>query len=118
MTLTNDLEQGHVFIGQHPCHGGHSGKPNVGFIFAALACSRRNRQCAGALHGHALGHAPASTLAPFNYGTIVIATILGYFVFHQFPDQWTIVGATVIIASGLYVIHRETVRHRERQQGA
>ena len=39
MTLTNDLEQGHVLIGQHPCHGGHSGKPNVGFIFAALARS-------------------------------------------------------------------------------
>ncbi|MGE0096147.1 MAG: DMT family transporter [Alphaproteobacteria bacterium] len=66
----------------------------------------------------ALGHAPASTLAPFNYGTIVIATILGYVIFHQFPDHWTIVGALVIIASGLYVIHRETVRRRERQQGA
>jgi len=64
----------------------------------------------------ALGHAPASTLAPFNYGTIVIATILGYVVFHQFPDGWTIAGALVIMASGLYVIHRETVRRRQRQQ--
>lgn len=65
----------------------------------------------------ALTSAPASVLAPFSYGTIVIATILGYVVFDQFPDPWTIAGALVIVGSGLYVIHRETVRRRERQQG-
>jgi drug/metabolite transporter (DMT)-like permease len=64
----------------------------------------------------ALGYAPASTLAPFNYCSIVTATVIGYLVFHQFPDQWTIAGALVIMASGLYVIHRETVRRRERQR--
>lgn len=62
----------------------------------------------------ALRRAPASTLAPFNYGTIAFATVFGYFVFHQFPDHWTVVGALVIVSSGLYIIHRESVQRRKR----
>lgn len=60
----------------------------------------------------ALRRAPASTLAPFNYGTLAFATVIGYLVFNQFPDHWTITGALVIVASGLYIIHREAVRRR------
>lgn len=37
--------------------------------------------------------------------------ISGLIVFNQFPDRWTLVGATVIVASGLYIVHRE---HRLR----
>lgn len=66
----------------------------------------------------ALRRAPASTLAPFSYGTVVFATVIGYFVFHQFPDQWTIAGTLVIVASGLYIIHREAVQRRKRQLAA
>lgn len=60
----------------------------------------------------ALRRAPASTLAPFNYGTLAFAAVIGYLVFDQFPDQWTIMGALVVVASGLYIIHREAVRRR------
>ena len=60
----------------------------------------------------ALRHAPASTLAPFNYGTVAFAALFGYLLFDQFPDHWTVTGALVIIASGLYIIHRESVRRR------
>ena len=35
----------------------------------------------------------------------------GWIFFHQFPDRWTLVGAAIIVASGLYIIHRE---HRLR----
>lgn len=62
----------------------------------------------------ALRHASASTLAPFNYGTIVFATIFGYLLFDRFPDHWTITGALVIASSGLYIIHREAVQRRRR----
>jgi len=57
---------------------------------------------------------PVSTIAPFNYASVVMATIVGYAVFGTFPDRWTILGTLVVIASGLYVIYRETVRRRER----
>ena len=60
----------------------------------------------------ALRHTPASTLAPFNYGTVAFAAVFGYLIFDQFPDHWTVTGALVIIASGLYIIHRESVRRR------
>ena len=54
--------------------------------------------------------APASLLAPFTYGQLIWATAAGFAVFGALPDHWTIVGATIIIASGLYTAHRERVR--------
>lgn len=59
----------------------------------------------------------ASTVAPFAYLSIVAATISGYFVFGQLPDRWTVAGAAVIAASGLYVWHREVVRARAARAG-
>jgi drug/metabolite transporter (DMT)-like permease len=51
--------------------------------------------------------APASTLAPFIYTQIVWTTGLGFLVFHEVPNAWTISGAAVVIASGLYLLYRE-----------
>ncbi|HYI05606.1 MAG TPA: DMT family transporter, partial [Reyranella sp.] len=41
---------------------------------------------------------------------------LGYLVFGDIPDAWSWVGAGVIVASGLYIGHRERIRHRLSQQ--
>jgi drug/metabolite transporter (DMT)-like permease len=67
------------------------------------------------LSGHALlikalALAPASVLQPLNYITIVWVTILGYFFYDDLPDMPTVVGALIIVASGLYTFHRERVR--------
>lgn len=59
------------------------------------------------LFAEAFRRTPASTLAPFQYLEIVGATILGYVVFGDFPDFWTWIGTAIILASGLYVFHRE-----------
>jgi drug/metabolite transporter (DMT)-like permease len=56
--------------------------------------------------------ASASVLAPFSYIQLVWATISGWLVFDNLPDKWTLVGAAIIIASGLYTAHRERVRAR------
>jgi drug/metabolite transporter (DMT)-like permease len=56
--------------------------------------------------------APASVLAPFSYSQLIWATISGWLVFNNLPDEWTLVGAAIIIASGLYTAHRERVRAR------
>ena len=59
--------------------------------------------------------APAAVLAPFGYLEIVSATILGFLVFGDFPDGPTWGGIGLIIASGLYIVHRERVRGRTRE---
>lgn len=51
--------------------------------------------------------APASSLAPFSYLNLVWATILGFLLFGDLPDRWTVIGALMLAASGLYVLYRE-----------
>ncbi len=52
--------------------------------------------------------APASLLAPFNYASLIWATLLGFFLFGDLPDAWTIFGAAIIISSCLYLVRRES----------
>jgi drug/metabolite transporter (DMT)-like permease len=54
--------------------------------------------------------APASVLSPFIYSQLAWTTALGYAVFGDVPNRWTIAGASIVIASGLYLLHRERVR--------
>lgn len=58
---------------------------------------------------YAFTWAPATVLAPFGYLEIISATILGWLVFHDFPDRLTFLGVAIIIASGLFVLWREQV---------
>ena len=51
--------------------------------------------------------AEAALVAPFAYTEIVWATSFGLFVFGDFPDLFTFIGTAIIIASGVYVVHRE-----------
>lgn len=60
--------------------------------------------------------APASVLAPFSYSQLIWATLFGYLAFSDVPDRWTIVGAMVIAASGLYIAHREPVVAQQRRR--
>jgi drug/metabolite transporter (DMT)-like permease len=57
--------------------------------------------------------APAPVLAPFIYFQIVWMLGLGYLIFGDWPDPWTLVGCTVVVASGLYLLSRERTRKRE-----
>lgn len=57
--------------------------------------------------GHRL--APASVLAPFIYTQLVWTAALGYLVFGEVPNRWTLAGAAVVICSGLYLLYRERV---------
>ncbi len=58
--------------------------------------------------------ADASLLAPINYTRIVASVLLGYFMFGDLPDVYTIIGGAVIIGSGLFVIWRESQRRAVR----
>ena len=55
----------------------------------------------------AFKRAGPGTLAPFQYLEIIGATLLGYLIFDDFPAGLTWLGIAIIVASGLYVFHRE-----------
>lgn len=65
---------------------------------------------------YALKLAPSATLAPLHYLEIVSAATLGYLVFGDFPNALTWAGIGVIVASGLYIIHRERVTAAKMRQ--
>jgi len=50
----------------------------------------------------------ASLVAPFHYIQIVAATIFGFFFFAEFPGSLTWAGVAIVIASGLYIVARES----------
>jgi drug/metabolite transporter (DMT)-like permease len=54
--------------------------------------------------------APAPVLSPFIYTQILWMLALGYLVFGDWPDRWTLIGAGIVIASGLYLLLRERDR--------
>ena len=49
----------------------------------------------------------ASLVAPFSYTNLLFTTIWGFVLFGNFPDFWTIVGALIIVAAGIYVWARD-----------
>ena len=49
----------------------------------------------------------ASLVAPFIYTNLLFTTIWGFVLFGDFPDFWTIVGALIIVAAGIYVWARD-----------
>ncbi|WP_295016662.1 DMT family transporter [Tabrizicola sp.] len=63
---------------------------------------------------YALKFAPSATLAPLHYLEIVTAVILGYLIFDDFPNAMTFGGIALIVASGLYIIHRERLTARAK----
>lgn len=62
----------------------------------------------------AVNRAPTSLLAPFGYVEIIAATLLGLWVFGDWPDTLSWLGIVVIILSGFYVFIREQ-RHAAAQ---
>jgi drug/metabolite transporter (DMT)-like permease len=56
--------------------------------------------------------APAGIIAPIQYFEIVVATLLGYWVFNDLPDPLAMTGIVVIIASGVGIYTRERATER------
>lgn len=52
-------------------------------------------------------HAPVSLLAPFGYSQLIWVAIIGYVVFGDFPDAWSLTGMTILLCSGIYIARRQ-----------
>jgi drug/metabolite transporter (DMT)-like permease len=61
----------------------------------------------------AFRYADASVLAPFSYTQLLWVSFLGFLIFGEVPDVWTVSGAAIIVASGLYTAHREHIRRSQ-----
>jgi len=58
----------------------------------------------------ALDYAEAGAVQPYSYTLLVWAALLGFVVFGDMPDGWTILGAAVVVASGLFTWHHDRRR--------
>jgi drug/metabolite transporter (DMT)-like permease len=61
----------------------------------------------------AYDYASATGLAPFFYTQLVWVMLLGWLVFGDFPDGWSLLGMGIIVASGIYLVgHQRLTMHR------
>jgi drug/metabolite transporter (DMT)-like permease len=60
--------------------------------------------------------APVSVVAPFDYMALVYGFLLGWAVFEEVPDWYLIIGGATVVASGIYIVHREAVVARQRRR--
>ena len=59
---------------------------------------------------HAFRLGPAAVISPFEYSALIWAALIGYLVWGELPDVYTLAGAVIVISSGLYIIYRETIK--------
>jgi drug/metabolite transporter (DMT)-like permease len=59
----------------------------------------------------AYDYAEASLLAPLGYTEMIMAVVVGWYFFGDFPDMWTFVGVGILIACAIYISYRERVRN-------
>ena len=55
-------------------------------------------------------------VAPFDFMRLPVAALLGYLIFNELPDPWSIAGTVVIVASALYLMRRGRIEQKERRE--
>jgi drug/metabolite transporter (DMT)-like permease len=65
-----------------------------------------------------LSLAPPSAVVPLNYLSLVWATMLGFAIWGDLPTPSLLLGSAIVVASGLYILWRETVRLKRRRAPA
>jgi S-adenosylmethionine uptake transporter len=54
-----------------------------------------------------------SFIAPFRYTGLIWALVLGWLVFDEWPEPITLVGAAIVVGSGLFMLYREAQLGRQ-----
>ena len=83
---------------------------DVAFALAFLGLANG---CAHFLFARAFAIAPVSALAPYEYTTLLWGGLLGFAIWAEVPSWTTLSGAALVIAAGLYNLHRERVRRAQ-----
>ncbi len=56
-----------------------------------------------------------SALTPISFTQLPLVTLLGWLLFDQVLDRWTVIGALIILGSNAYIAHREAVLARQAE---
>jgi len=117
LTLTKSLSStgGLTLITLQTLAVGSAGLATVPFAWAAPNMIDFGLMCllgfvatsAHFLMNSAVTVAPSSVVAPFQYTSIVWAIILGYLIWNDFPEPQALLGAGLIVGSGLFVLYRK-----------
>ena len=81
--------------------------PTTAMEIALLVAVAVLAACGETLVIMALDAAQAVVVAPVQYTLLLWGTLYGFLIFNQLPDIWTLVGAAIIVATGLYTLNRE-----------
>jgi drug/metabolite transporter (DMT)-like permease len=87
-------------------------------VVCALAFLGLANGAAHFLFARAFAIAPVSVLAPYEYTTLLWGVLLGFAIWAHVPSGTTLGGAAVVIAAGLYNLHRERIRHAQEADAA
>ncbi|WP_240904303.1 DMT family transporter [Rhodobacter sp. SGA-6-6] len=60
----------------------------------------------------AMRHGDIGLVAPFRYTSLLWAIVLGYAIFGNLPDGWTLLGATIVVGAGIFTLMRERALRR------
>ena len=77
-----------------------------------LACAGIGNGIAQYWWTRSLSLAPPSAVVPFNYLSLVWATTLGFAIWGDVPTPALFAGSAIVVASGLYILWRETFRRK------
>ena len=91
--------------------------PEWGIEVALLVSMALLAACAETLVIMALEAAQAVIVAPVHYTILIWGTFYGWIIFGHLPDVWTLLGAAIIIATGIYTLRREWLVSQERGSG-
>ncbi len=61
-------------------------------------------------------HADVSVVAPFEYTSLLLSIAVGYLAFHEVPTVEMLIGATLVVGAGLFIIWREAALGLERRR--
>ena len=82
---------------------------HVGGLFSAAAILMVGYVCSIL----AMRHGDVSFVAPFRYSILIWALLLGYFIFGDIPDLLSMVGAVIVVGTGLFTFYRERLALRK-----
>jgi drug/metabolite transporter (DMT)-like permease len=91
--------------------------PSWGGVLALLAFGMANG-AAHMLFARGFGLAPVAAIAPFEYSPLLWGILLGAAIWGEVPGWTTLIGAAVVIAAGLYNLHRERLRRSQERAAA
>jgi S-adenosylmethionine uptake transporter len=85
-----------------------------GMQWAKLALIAACHVAGSLMTARAFSMTDTALVAPFHYVQLLWGTLFGVVIFSTVPDAWMALGASLIVMSGLFLIYREHVHHRER----